>query len=99
MARQAIWYGQLTDEVLNGSTPYRVRLSYGVFSIAPKVTQSGIYHYSLKRHKGRLYKHYVGKAGEIDAERLHQATMQLLHKIYVASGDYDLVDHRGREPQ
>ena len=54
MAKRAIFFGQLTDDILNGTEGYRVCFSYGTFSIAPKVTQSGRYWYAYKRHKGQL---------------------------------------------
>lgn len=94
MAKRAIHFGQLTEETLNGDESYRVKLSYGTFSIATKVTQSGVYHYAVKRHRGQLFKVYVGKAGEITAERVHQATMELLHKAYVTTGIWYLRDNR-----
>jgi len=98
MARRAIFFGQLTEETLNGSESYRVRFSYGTFSIAVKVAQSSVYHYALKRHKGQLFKVYVGKAGQITRDRLHQATMELNHKAYSATGDWYMRANRGREP-
>ena len=98
MAKRAIFFGQLTDDILNGTEGYRVCFSYGTFSIAPKVTQSGRYWYAYKRHKGQLFKVYVGKAGEITRERLHQATMELNHKAYSVTGDWYMRTNRGREP-
>jgi len=96
MARQAVHFGQLTEELLNGSESYRVKFSYGTFSIAVKVTQSGIYHYAVKRHRGQLFKVYVGTVGSITAERVHQATMELLSKAYAATGEWYLRDNRAR---
>jgi len=96
MAKQAIYFGQLTDSTLNGRESYRVKFSYGTFSIAVKVTQSGAYHYAVKRHKGQLFKVYVGTAGEITQERLHQATTELLHKAYSATGEWYMRENRAR---
>ena len=96
MAKQAIYSGQLTSETMNGSESYRVKFSYGTFSIAVKVTQSGVYHYAVKRHHGQLFKVYVGKAGEITKERVHQATMELGHKAYAATGVWCLRENRAR---
>jgi len=98
MARRAIYFGQLTEQVMNSGQSYRVRFSYGTFSIAPKVARSGTYYSAVKRHQGRLYKVYVGKCGEVTAQRLHEATMELLHKAYVGSGIWYMRDNRGREP-
>jgi hypothetical protein len=86
MAKQATYFGQLTEETINGRESYRVKFPYGTFSIAVKATHSGTYHYAVKRHKGQLFKVYVGTAGEITSERVHQATMELLHKAYAAKG-------------
>ena len=97
MAKRAIFYGQLTDETLNGRESYRVRFSYGVFGIAVKVTQSGAYHYAVKRHKGQLFKVYVGTAGTITPDRLHKATMELNHKAYSVTGSWHMRENRGRE--
>jgi hypothetical protein len=100
MARQAYYFGQLTDEILNGRKSYRVQFSYGTFSVSAKVTQrGGCYHYAIKRHKGKLFKVYVGTAGEITKERLHQATMELSHKCYSETGDWYTRTNRGREPR
>jgi hypothetical protein len=99
VAKRAFFSGQITDDQMNSGESYRVRFSYGIFSIAPKVTQSGTYYYAVKRHKGRLFKVYVGKCGEVTHDLLHQATMVLLNKAYVATGQWYMRDHRGREPQ
>lgn len=96
MAKRAIHFGQLTDEMLNGRESYRVKFSYGTFSIAVKVTQNGTYHYAVKRHKGQLFKVYIGTAGTITKERLHQATMELLHKAYAATGVWYMRENRAR---
>ena len=96
MAKQAIYYSQLTGDQMNGSRPYRVKFSYGTFSIAVKVAQSGVYHYAVKRHKGQLFKVYVGKAGRITKERVHQATMELGHKAYAATGVWYMRENRAR---
>jgi len=98
MAKRAIFFGQLTDEILNGTESYRVKFSYGTFSIAVKVTQSGRYWYAYKRHKGRLFKTYIAKDGKITRKRLHQATMELNHKAYSVTGDWYMRTNRGREP-
>jgi len=97
VAKQAIRFGQLTDETINGEQSYRVQFSYGTFSIAPRANKSGCYHYAVKRHKGQLFKVYVGKAGEITSERIHQSTMELLAKAYQSTGAWYLQDNRGRE--
>lgn len=97
MARPAIFSGQITPEQMNSGEGYRVRFSYGTFSIAPKVTQSGTYYSALKRHRGQLFKVYVGKCGQVTHERLHQATMELLNKAYVATGQWDMRENRGLE--
>lgn len=96
MARQATHFGQLTDEQLNGAQPYRVKFSYGTFSIAVKVAQSGTYHYAIKRHKGHLFKTYIGTAGDITPRRLHEATMELLAKATAATGQWYMRDNRAR---
>lgn len=99
MAREAVWYGQLTPELMNGTASYRVALSYGVFSIAAKVTQGGTYYYALKRADGTLFKVYVGKAGEITAERIHEATMALHGKLQAATGRWQVRSNRGHESE
>ncbi|MEJ5311759.1 MAG: hypothetical protein WHX52_18510 [Anaerolineae bacterium] len=81
MAKSAINLGLLTSATMNGNNSYRVSLSYGVFSIARKVTQSGVYYYASKRVAGKLYKVYVGKQGEITQDLLHKRTMELEQKI------------------
>jgi hypothetical protein len=96
MAKRALCGVELTTEAMNSGKSYRVKFSYGVFSIAAKVTQSGVYYSVVKRHKGRLYKVYAGKCGEITHELLHQATMMLQAKVYAASGDWFLQDNRSR---
>lgn len=83
MARRAIYFGQLTDDIMNGWASYRVSLSYGAFTISPqKLPNGAIYFYALKRVKGKLYKAYVGKRGEVTADDVHQATMKLSAAIY-----------------
>lgn len=96
MAKRALCGVELTQEAMNTGESYRVKFSYGVFSIAPKVTQSGTYYSALKRHRGQLYKVYVGKCGEITKELLHQATMILLSKATATSGHWYMRDNRGR---
>ena len=77
MAKQAIYHSQLTGDQMNGSEGYRVRLSWGTFSVAVKVTQSGVYYYAIKRRKGTLHKLYLGRQGEI-TRRLLQHVGYLL---------------------
>lgn len=78
MARRAIYFGQLTEETMNSGLPYRVDLSYGTFTISPqKLPNGGCYYYALKRARGRLYKSYVGKRGQVTADDVHKATMKV----------------------
>jgi len=95
MARRAIHGSQLKHEDMNTGQGYRVKFSYGVFSIAPKVTQSGTYYYATKRHQGRLFKVYVGKCGEVTHDLLHQATMALQNKAISATGRMYPRDNQG----
>jgi len=92
MAKQAINYGQLTGSELNSGRPLRVSFSYGVFSIATKVTQSGAYLYVHKRVRGKLHKVYLGKLGDVTKNDLHKATMGLRAKYDLGAGR----DNRGR---
>ena len=85
MAR-AIYLSLLEKETINGSTGYKVKLSYGTFSIAPKVTQGGVYFSAYKRVRGKLYKSYVGKAGALTWQDIHKATMALDAKIMAELG-------------
>ena len=96
MAKQATYFGQLTDDQMNGDQGYRVKLSYGVFSIAAKVTQSGRYWYAYKRAAGRLFKVYIGKGGEVTKDALHEATMALSAKVYRETGRGYIRDNRAR---
>jgi len=96
MARQAIFSGQLTADTMDGTEPYRVRFSYGVFSIAARVTQSGRYWYTHKRADGKLYKTYVGKQGEVTHDTLHRATMALMDKIRAETGKMYARNYRAR---
>jgi len=82
----AIFISFLEPETINGSKGYKVKLSYGTFSIAPKVTQSGVYFSAYKRVRGKLYKAYVGKAGALTWHDIHKATMALDAKIMAATG-------------
>ena len=86
MARRAIYYAQLTNETMNGTQSYRVRFSYGIFSVAVKATRGGAYHYAIKRHRGRLFKIYIGAAGKIERHHVQSACVGLLHKIGEATG-------------
>jgi hypothetical protein len=97
MARQAIYYGQLTDDIMNSGKPYRVRLSYGVFSLSPKVTQSGTYYSAYKRAGGKLFKQYVGGCGDVTADAIYKATMALSDKIRRETGLMFARSNRGRE--
>jgi hypothetical protein len=97
MAKQAIYSGLLTRETMNGDQGYRVKLSYGVFSIAPKVTQSGRYWYAYKRSSGRLFKVYIGKGGEVTKDMVHKATMALIAKVRAETGREHIRDNRARQ--
>jgi hypothetical protein len=78
MARRAIHFGELTERTMNGWASYRVSLSYGAFTISPqKLPNGSCYFYALKRAKGKLYKSYVGKRGEITRKHVHEATMKV----------------------
>lgn len=82
MARQSIYFGQLTEETMNSGLPYRVSFSYGVFTISPqKLPNGATYYYALKRARGKLYKAYVGKRGEVTADDVHKATMKVSYLI------------------
>ena len=97
MAKQAIYSGQLTSETMNGEQGYRVKFSYGVFSIAPKVTQGARYWYAYKRASRRLFKVYVGKGGEVTKDTLHKATMALIAKVRSETGREHIRDNRARQ--
>ena len=77
MARAAQRASSMTHQELNSGESYRVQFSYGTFSVAAKVTQSGVYYYAVKRVQGKLYKAYVARCGQVTPERLHQVTMRL----------------------
>lgn len=82
MANPTYYSSLIRPEQMNSGKGYRVHFSYGTFSIAAKVTQSGVYYYAHKRVDGKLYKTYVGKCGEVTHRLLHQATMKLSNRIY-----------------
>jgi len=96
MAKPALAGPEITETAINSGESYRVKFSYGVFSIAPKVTQGGVYYYAVKRHQGQLFKVYVGKCGEVTKELLHQATMILLNKATATTGKWYVRDNRAR---
>lgn len=82
MARKAIYFQDLTERTMNSGASYRVSLSYGAFTISPqKLPNGSCYFYALKRVKGKLYKSYVGKRGEITGRHIHEATMKLAAAI------------------
>lgn len=86
MARHAIHFGQLTDRTMNGFSSYRVSMSYGAFTISPqKLPNGAVYFYALKRAKGKLYKAYVGRRGEVTADDVHKATMKVSYLIMGAT--------------
>lgn len=83
MARRAIYSSELTEATMNSGQSYRVAFSYGAFTISPqKLPNGGCYYYALKRARGRLYKSYVGKRGEVTMTHVHKATMKLSAAIY-----------------
>ena len=89
MASTPIYSGQITEEQMNSGQTYRVQFSYGTFTSACKVTQSGRrYYYIYKRINGKLYKGYLGKCGTITRDKLHQATMKVASKIFCDIGFY-----------
>ena len=89
MAHPPIYSSQITSQQMNSGQSYRVSFSYGTFTAAPRVTQSGgIYYYVYKRVRGKLYKAYLAKCGEITKEKLHQATMKVANKILAQIGHY-----------
>ena len=77
MARPAIRFSDLTHDPMNSGKGYRVQLSYGAFTVAPRLKPSGIYYYAYKRVRGKLHKRYVGRCGRVTRVMLHQATMAL----------------------
>lgn len=82
MAKRVIYFGQLTERTMNSGASYRVSLSYGAFTISPqKLPNGSCYYYALKRAKGKLYKAYVGKRGEVTSKHIHEATMKLSAEI------------------
>lgn len=89
MAARAIYFGQLRERDMNGFDSYRVNLSYGTFTISPqKLPNGAIYFYALKRARGKLYKAYVGKRGEVTADMVHKATMKVSAAIRHDTGGY-----------
>lgn len=95
MAKPATLLGWLTETQMNSGQPFRVRTSYGTFSIAGKVTHGGTYHYAYKRVAGKLHKVYVGKVGEIDQDAVHKATMRLSEKYTGFGRDNQAHPERG----
>lgn len=81
MANHTYYSGLIRPEEMNSGQSYRVKFSYGTFSIAARVTQSGIYYYALKRANGKLHKVYVGRCGTITHDVLHRATMELSQRV------------------
>lgn len=61
------------DNLLLGQEPFRVSYSYGTFTIQPKITGNAVYWYTHKRVKGKLYKRYIGKAGNVWSLDLHKS--------------------------
>jgi len=70
MAHKAIYHSQLTDDVMNGDQGYRVKLSWGTFTVSPKKLPNGVYYSAYKRRRGHLHKLYLGKQGEITRDLL-----------------------------
>jgi len=83
MAKQLYYAGRMTDEQMNSGASYRIKFSYGTYTISPtnNLSMFGLYYYAYKRQKGKLFKVYVGKCGEITKDKLHRATMKLNWKI------------------
>ena len=88
MANKTFYAVLLRPEQINSGESYRVKFSYGTFSIyakkisssrAANVTQA--YYYAHKRKHGKLYKVYIGKCGNITREKLHEATIRLIIRI------------------
>jgi len=89
MARKGIYFGQLTEDVMNSGASYRVDLSYGKFTLSPqKLPNGATYYYALKRSRGKLYKAYVGRRGAVTRDDVHKATMKVAHAILRDTGYY-----------
>ena len=80
MAKKANPFEQLTFEQMNHGRSYRVRSSYGTFSISAKHVKNRIYYHAYKRVGGKIHTTYVGKHGEITREVLHKAIVRLKSK-------------------
>ena len=74
-------WGQLEGSVMNGIDAYRVRFSFGVFSITPRVDRDRRYWYATKRSNGRLHKVYIGAGGNITSEAIKVACLAVLDKL------------------
>lgn len=81
MARRAHLWGQLEPSVMNGIDGYRVKFSFGVFSIMPRMDRDRRYWYATKRSNGTLHKVYVGADGNITTEAIKIACLAVLAKL------------------
>jgi hypothetical protein len=93
MASKAYHPVDLTEEKINTPEPFRLHLSYGVFSIRPTWRNGHAYAYAYKRSSGKLYKSYVGKYGNMVMGNLYDACLKIANK----TGSTNLRDYAGHE--
>ena len=88
MAKKAIPFEYITFEQMNPGHSYRVRLSFGTFSISAKFIKTHIYYHAYKRVGGKIHTTYVGKNGEITKEVLYKALVRLKSRYEGFGRDY-----------
>jgi hypothetical protein len=70
-----------SSEHLNAGSSYRVELDGEVFSLSARRSGRQVYYYATKRVRGRLFKTYVAKCGEVTPAKVRDALRLLLNEI------------------
>jgi len=73
------FYSGLLDVTQANTLPsYRIQFSYGTFTVRRETRKrGGSYYVAYKRLRGHLLKAYIGIAGKVTKQDLHQATMKI----------------------
>jgi len=79
MANKTYYSVELSERKINQPEAYRIKLSYGTFSVSPQLDKRTNRHYCYanKRINGRLIKRYVGKYGDLTIDDVHQACYKI----------------------
>jgi predicted ATPase/DNA-binding CsgD family transcriptional regulator len=68
------WYAWLQSE---GARSFTLKSEQGTFTVRRERKRNGWYWYIYRKHQGKLYKAYLGKAEEISRERLFTVVEEL----------------------